>query len=282
MYNLNGYIRHKFAGFYVAEEQGLYAKENLDVELVPGGLGIDLFEGVTSGEIDFAVVAADRLITNIHDGAPLIAVATTYRINPFILVAFEDSDIKSPKDFVNQTVSVSPNGYDELQVAMMLSNNNIDQADVNIVPRDSNSLQDFIDGDIDVITSFAAGGFLTLRDAIGDRPIIILWPGDYDVNFYSDTIITNQTFLEEHPDVVLRFLRATLEGHRKAVEKPDIAISATMNYADIQNEALQREMLVASIPLMHTGDAPIGVMECKYMARDANFHDRLRFYFRAN
>jgi NitT/TauT family transport system substrate-binding protein len=248
----------QFAGFYVAREQGFYAEENLDVTFVPGGVGIDIFQGLINGEVDFSVVGADSLMVKRSEGVPLIAIATTYRINPFVLVAFADSGIRSPRDFIGRTVSLA-SGSADTQFRAMIKNLDLDIEQINVVPYTYDDTP-FLDDEIDVVNSFVAGSLIPLEATIGDRVINLIWPGDYGVHFYSDTIITRDNLVTEQPDLVLRFLRATLKGHRFAVENPVAAVDASMVYADNPDVTVQESMLKASIPLIHTGKDQIGWM----------------------
>ncbi len=248
----------QFAGFYAAEAQGYYHDENIEIEFVAGGVGVDIFAGVVSGETQFAVVGADSAVDYRSQGMPIVAIATTYRINPFVLVAFADSGILSPLDFPGRTLAVTP-GYAEAQLAAMLNNVGVDRLSFETVLYQYDD-QPFLDGEIDVTVSFAAGSLLTLREAIGDRELTIIWPDDYGVHFYSDTLITTDSLIEGNPDLVVRFLRATLRGHEYAIDHPEQAIDATMPYAAVQDRDVQLAMLHASVPLIYTGQDELGWM----------------------
>jgi NitT/TauT family transport system substrate-binding protein len=64
-----------------------------------------------------------------------------------------------------------------------------------------------------------------------------------------------------NPDLVTRFLRATLRGWREAIGDPEAAVSATMTYALEADADLQTRMMEASVPLIHTGEDRIGWMQ---------------------
>ena len=248
----------QFAGFYAAEEEGYYAEEDIEVTFKPGGVGVDIYEGISKGELDFSVVGADSLFVKRAEGLPVKAIATIYRINPFVMVAFADSGIQSPRDFVGRTVSLS-GGYDEAQYLAMLKHLDIDPSAVNVVPYTYDDTP-FLNGEIDATVSFAAGSLIPLKERVGERELTIIWPGDYGVHFYSDTLIARDDLIAGDPDLVQRFLRATLQGHRFAIENPEAAVSATMQYADLQDQDLQTAMFQASMPLIHTGEDQIGWM----------------------
>jgi ABC-type nitrate/sulfonate/bicarbonate transport system substrate-binding protein len=61
--------------------------------------------------------------------------------------------------------------------------------------------------------------------------------------------------------VVERFVQATLRGWQQAVEQPALAVKATLAYGDQLDEAFQSEAMLAAVPLVDTGGAPIGWME---------------------
>jgi NitT/TauT family transport system substrate-binding protein len=249
----------QFAGFYVAQEKGYYADENLEVTLIPGGIGIDSFAAVVDGGVTFGVAGADSIIVQRAAGLPIKAIAVTYRVNPFVLVAFADSGIKSPRDFVGRTVSVSENYGDMAQLNTMLRNVGVDPALVTVVPYTYDNTA-FLAGEVDVLNSFVAGSLLVLEEGLDGRDITLIWPGDYGVHFYSDTLFATDDTITNDPDLVTRFLRATLKGHRFAVENPEAAVDASMIYAENQDRDVQAEMFFASIPLFHTGENHIGWM----------------------
>ena len=247
----------QFAGFYVAQEEGFYAEEGIDVSFVPGGVGVDVFAGVEDGSVEFSVVGADAVLIARSQGATVTAITTLYHVNPFILVAFADSGIESPLDFAGRTIAMSSESL--AQFSAMLENVGVALEDVTLVPYTYDDTP-FLTGEVDVTVSFAAGSLLPLREKVGDRALNIIWPDDYGVHFYSDTVIARDGLLRENPDLVVRFLRATIRGHEYSLENPEVALEATLRYAVNRDRDVQAEMFAASIPLIYTGRDPIGWM----------------------
>jgi len=110
-----------------------------------------------------------------------------------------------------------------------------------------------------VTAAYLTGGLIKLRRKGVDLNLI--WPGDYGVHFFSDTLATSERMISEHPELVERFLRASLEGWRDAVGDVDQAVRVTLHYARIKEAALQTEMMTAMLPLVHTGEDRIGWMK---------------------
>ena len=52
----------QFAGFYMAQEKGYYAQENIKVTFLEGGQGIDIAQRVVSGQADFGVLTPEFIL----------------------------------------------------------------------------------------------------------------------------------------------------------------------------------------------------------------------------
>jgi len=101
-------------------------------------------------------------------------------------------------------------------------------------------------------------GILKIRPDVN-----LIWAEDYGIHFYSDTLFTTDQIIADNPDLVLRFLRATLKGQQYAIEHPQEALQFSLKYAVDQDPELQNRMLTASIPLINTGQDHIGWMRAE-------------------
>ena len=250
----------QFAGFYLAQERGHYAQENIAVTFVEGGPGIDAFEQVLSGGADFGVGAPEEILVQRSQGEPVVAIATIYRRNPTVFVALTDSGIERPADFMGRTVAVAGVIEFELQLEAMLKKLGLDIQQVEVVPY-SYDLTRLYEGEVDSTAIYLTGGLIRLRQE--GYQVNLIWPGDYGVHMYSDTLITTDQLIAENPDLVTRFLRATLRGWREAIEEPEAAVASTLQYALEADAELQTQMMEASLPLVHTGEDQIGWMRAE-------------------
>ncbi|MCB2178393.1 ABC transporter substrate-binding protein [bacterium] len=252
----------QFAGFYVAVEKGYYAEENIEVELMPGGPNIDYFDVLNNGDADFAVVRPEGILIERENGNPIIAIATIYRKNPFVLVSLADSGIKTPQDFLGKRIALSGTEA-EVQFQSMMENLELDPTAVEIVPFDFDYTP-FYNHEIDVMPAFAAGSLLDIEKA--GYELYKIWPDDYGVHWYSDTIATTEKLANTNPDLVMRFLRATLKGYQFVLENPEEAAEISLDYADIKDYDVQLGMIEAGIPLIHTGEDHLGWMHAEVWA----------------
>lgn len=247
----------QFAGYYVAQDLGYYQEENIELTILPGGPDVDYFQEVEDGAADFAVVRPEGIFLERAEGNLITAVAVIYQINPFLLISKQSSGITSPEDFPGKVVALAGTGSD-VQFNAMLNNLDIDPETIHFVPFDFDYTP-FVEGEVDVLPSFAAGSLLDVEQL--GIPLNYIWPSDYGVHWYSDTLAVPDRLLAADPQLVERFVRATLRGHEYAFTHPQEAAEISLKYAEIPDYDLQLEMLRASIPLIHTGSAKIGQMD---------------------
>jgi NitT/TauT family transport system substrate-binding protein len=249
----------QFAGFYLAQEQGYYADENLAVTLAPGGVGINPVQRVLDGQADFGVEAPETILTQRGLGRPIVAVASIYRRSPLVYVTRVGSGIKGPTDFPGHSVAVLGATVDaQIQLTAMLTRLGLDPHQMKWVDY-SYDYGPFFKGDVDITCSISNGGLIRIRQK--GYQVNLIWPSDYGIHVYSDTLFGTDRFVAERPDVALRFVRASLRGWRRAVEDPTAAVTATLRYAKEADVDLQTRMMDASVPLVHTGEDQIGWMK---------------------
>ena len=252
----------QFAGFYMAEEKGYFAQEGLLVDLVPGGPQVDQMKALTEGRADFAVLAPENIIIKRSQGVEVKAIAAIYRRSAVVYASLPDSGIIRPRDFLGKTVAaVGKYGSIvdfEFQLKAMMKNLGLDMSQIKLVPYDA-QYTGFCEGQVDVTAAYMTGGVMKMKKR-GIHPNLI-WPGDYRVRFYSDTLATTDQLAAQNPDLVTRFLRASLKGWRAVVDDPEKAVDTVMKYAQIKDRALQSNMLEAMLPLVHTGEDIIGWMK---------------------
>ena len=252
----------EFAGFYVADQKGYYTDENLVVTLKPGGADILPSQEVADGKADIGVTGADQLLVARSQGLPLKAMAAIFRQSPVALMALADSGIKTPQDMVGKRIGVISPNYDnnnDIQLLAMLRQAGIDQSKVKLVVTEDYSVGSLTSGAMDVYSGFAMNEAVDAK--LRGLDVNLILPQDYGVSIYANVLFSRQQTLDERSDVVQRFVRATFKGYQYAIEHPDEAADLALKYDKTLDVAFQRASMQAEIPLIDTGDAPIGTMD---------------------
>lgn len=246
----------QFAGVYAADQKGYYAAEGLAVTFLESGSKVDKLAPVINGAAQFGVAGADELILARSQGKPLRAIATLYRRSPIVFISLAEKGITRLENFVGKTIRAPANTIPSLRAMTTRAGISSDQYAIVDLPSD---VAMFASGDVPVWGLFSTGLAVDIRRA--GYKINLVYPDDYGVHFYSDTIHTTDDLIAANPDLVLRFLRATLKGYSYAVENP-IEVAAMVHlYNPNADAALEEEKLTASIPLINTGEDFIGWMK---------------------
>ncbi len=246
----------QFAGLYVAQEKGYFAEEKIDVEFKEGGSNIDNVGEVTSGNAQFGVAAPEDIIEKRLKGEKISVIAAVFRGNPLVFVSKKGSGIKSPSDFLGRKLATSNDG--KMQLAAVMNRLGLDVNKIRLVDFDY-QYNSFTNGEAEITMGYLTGGIIRLLNAGHELNIIL--PSDYGVHLYSDTLFTTDKLINSDPDLVLRFLRASLRGWREAIENPEEAVEITLKFAKEKDRDLQMKMMEAQLPLIHTGEDQIGWMK---------------------
>lgn len=260
----------EFAGFYAADQLGYYADEGLAVTLWEGGPTVDYLTPIVDGSAQFGDAGADELLIARAAGKPVRAVATIYRRSPSAFVALADSGITRPQEFVGKTIRVTPQVATHFRAMMARVGISPDQYTVVNLPSE---VALFASGQADVWSVYTNNFLVTLRQA--GYELNVIYPDDYGVHFYADSIFTSDDLLAANPDLVRRFLRATLKGWMYAVEHPTEIGPLVVRYAPQADPALETAKMTAALPLINTGEDQIGWMRPEVWAGMADtLHDQ--------
>jgi NitT/TauT family transport system substrate-binding protein len=255
---LKWFNQAQFAGFYVAKDKGIYKSAGLDVDVQPGGPDFPAIQMVAGGNEQFGVTGADQILIARSKGVPIVALAVIYRRNPFVLFSLAKSGIKMPADYIGKKVGLKIGGNEELIYRAVLAKAGIDKSKLTEIPVKFD-MTPLLTGDIDVWPGYLINEVLAAKEKGFDVNIVA--PSDYGVDIYADTLFTTEKMLKEKPDVVRKFVAATLQGWNSAIAAPEEAAKITVKYGDKLTYDHELAMMKASIPLLKPDDKPVGYMD---------------------
>lgn len=124
---------------------------------------------------------------------------------------------------------------------------------------------------LDVASAMTFNELLTLYEE-GYKPsdLNILNTSDYGVPFPGESIFTSKEYLKAHPDVVKKFVTASIKGWEYVIDHPDEAIDIVMKYDKEHRRTLSHEQnqLKEIIKLMKLDQyKKIGIHDTKEMER---------------
>jgi len=247
----------QFAGMYAANQMGYYTGEGLEVHFREGGPNVDWQKAVLEGEAQFGLHGADVLITTRAANKPLRAIAVIYRRSPVVFVALADSGIRRPQDFAGKVIATG-SGTGRLVLHLMTARVGVQPDQYTEVPL-TTDLKPIYTGQVDILSGYLFDQPETMRR--DGYQINLIYPDDYGVHFYADTLFTSDDLIAKNPDLVRRFLRATLKGWTYAIEHPAEVGAIVLKYQPNGDADLENAKMITSIPLVNTGEDHIGWMK---------------------
>lgn len=248
----------QFAGNYVANEKGFYADEDLKVNLIPFSYDESVIHAVYNGKAIFGITGSNELIMARARGLPIKSFAVIYKTSPICAYTLRQSGIIRPQDFLGKTVGLEKAPDIEMMYSAMITRLGIDRSQIKEVTIGFDATE-LLDGTVDVSTGYAVNEPQQAIKAGHEVNIILM--ADYGVNMYGDVLFAAEDTINNNPELVERFLRATLKGWQYAIENKEEAVDITLKYATDRTQSHESYMLHTSIPLIHTGDSPLGWME---------------------
>lgn len=236
---LKWWNQFQFAGYYAAQKEGYYKAEGLDVNIVPGGIGIAPVEEVTSGRAQFGIGGSD-LILDYSNGKPLAAVGALFQHSPYTFMTLEESKINSLNDFVNKTVmACDGQGWAELKAALILEGINDDS--VHVIKHTWNN-NDLITGKVDVISAYCTVEPMQLSEQ-GYKPHLIR-PINYGIDFYGDVLFTTTKMMENNPEIIVKFRNASFRGWEYALTHKEEMINYILTLPGVKERGVTRAQLM--------------------------------------
>jgi NitT/TauT family transport system substrate-binding protein len=195
-------------GFFQALADGTYKKYGLDVTIVPGGPNDNNRMLLIAGKLDF-FMAANTLMSfdAIANNVPVVTVAAIFQKDPQVFVTHPESDITRLEQLKPLTLFVSKEGISSY-FQWLKTEYGFNEAKVR--PYTFNS-QPFIANPQSAMQGYVTSEPFAIEKAAHFKPGVILL-ADYGFNTYSTLIETRRDLISKKPDLVQRFVDASIIG----------------------------------------------------------------------
>jgi NitT/TauT family transport system substrate-binding protein len=206
-FGTNWVAQAEHGGFFQAVADGTYRKYGLDVTIIPGGPNVNNRILMISAKIDFFMSANslqtfDAVVNNI----PTVAVASMFQKDPQVLLAHPEANVKKLEDLKPLTLFVSKEGVASY-FQWLKSEYGFDE---NKVKPYTFNPQPFLADKKSAMQGYVSSEPFSVEKA-GVKPTIVLL-ADNGFNTYSTLIETRKELVDSKPDLVQRFVDASILG----------------------------------------------------------------------
>jgi NitT/TauT family transport system substrate-binding protein len=196
----------EYGGYYQALATGIYAKQGLAVTIREGGPQVNQMQLMMAGRLDFNL-GGGRAIEFVQNHLPYVAIAAIFQKDPAVLIAHPGQGNDSFADLKGKPIEIAADarlswfrflaakyGYSESQIKLYTFNMAPFLIDKTLIQQGYLGSEPFL-----------------VEQASGIKPVVLL-AADGGYNGYSNIITTSRKLIAEKPDLVRRFVDASIEG----------------------------------------------------------------------
>ncbi|MGH2387877.1 MAG: ABC transporter substrate-binding protein [Chloroflexota bacterium] len=223
-----GYIPNvQFTPYYVADARGYYKAAGLSIHY-DYTLTSDVIKVVGTGSVAFGNAEADQVIVGAARGLPVVSVFAQYQRFPVVIFALKSSGIHSFSDLKGKTIGI-PGLYGATYTGLLaaLAAAHLGAHDVKIEAIGYAQVAAVARKRVDAAVGYAMNEPVQLSEqgyAVTTLPIAA------NANLAGPGVITSQSMIAKHSDVVARFVAASLHGLRDTIANPKAAFAIARRY----------------------------------------------------
>jgi len=252
----------QFAGYYVAQEQGFYEEEGLNVTIKPGGPDIAPTQVIAGGGADVVVDWMPSALAAREKGLPLVNIAQPFKSSGMMLTCLKETGITSPDDFKGKTLGVwfYGNEYPFLSWMATLGIPTTGGADGVEVLKQGFNVDPLLQKQAACISTMTYNEYWQVIDAgIAESDLVTFKYEDQGVATLEDGLYVLEENLSDpaFEEKMVKFVRASMRGWKWAEENPDEAAMIVLDNDETgaQTESHQKRMMseVAKLTAGSTG-----------------------------
>ncbi len=196
------YPQPEHGGYYQALAKGYYAEEDLDVEILPGGPNAQVMTSVAVGRADLGMTNGDDVIVAIARGVPIKMVGAEMQRDPQGILFHAEHPLRDLRDLKGRTLMA---GAGSTWIEVLRKKLGVE---FNLLPL-VGDLARFMNNPEFVQQCFVTNEPYFARQRGANVGALLIASDTYEPY---RVMFTSREFLTKHPDVVRKFVRASVRG----------------------------------------------------------------------
>ena len=242
-FGTNWVAEAEHGGFYQALADGTYKKYGLDVTIVPGGPNANNRILLPVGKIDFYMSANTlQAFDAVEQNVPTIEVASMFQKDPQVLIAHPDQNIKKLIDLKRLTLFISKEGvatyFQWLKADFGFKEEQVKPYTFNPQP--------FLADKKSAMQGYVTSEPFAIEKQGNFKPKIFLLANE-GFSSYSTLIETRRELVEKKPELVQRFVDASIIGWYNYIYGDNKAANAIIKR---ENPEMSDDLLAYSVAKM--------------------------------
>lgn len=245
---------------------GIYAKYNIDAKFQAGRGSGTTIQTVANQSDQFGFADGATLVRLASKGLKAKQVMGVLQTTSNSVMTLPDSGLTKPADLNGKTTGFAPGSATDQIFPVFAKKAGIDYSSIkglSVDPPTRDNL--FLLKKIDFNIALAVAQLPILEEKCQCKLNVMRF-SDYGLNLMSNGIVASDDLIQKNPDLVKRFVAATAEATKKAMENPEHGVDVFMEFTS--NAGLSRKVVAQqwaeAMKVLHTKrtqDKPLGVMD---------------------
>lgn len=256
---LNWMYYGSHAPFAYGLDKGYYKDVGIDLDIRSGNGSGSAHRLVANNDSTFSYGSCASMVNLAAGGAPLVSVGVIDAMGTEAVIVRPDAGVKAIGDLKGKSILTTANAGVNTFFPIVLKNAGLAEGDVSVTNVPDGAL----------VSSYlqSAGGSVGILGGLDDKPAEIKANGgadpvtfpysDYGVNQVGYCIVANTDTVKNNPDLVKRFLAATVKSFKEAEANPDAAVASMADIvggsmAEDQGKAQARAVLDVTLGILYS------------------------------
>ena len=263
-----------FVPYYLAQDEGYFRDEGLDVQIEPGSAELNPVKMVAQGTDDFAVLGGPELLFSARArNVPLVAIGQIHKDADFVvLLTLAGSGLRSVQDLEGRDVGFFYGhiSTDILHMLFRTTGVGVNEVDVGF------DYSQLVGGNLAAQWAFrtTAGISLPARGVA----VNVISPAEYGIHTQGHILVATDSTVERRPAVTAAFVRAVVRGIERSLESRQDALQAVLRrdpafdpgvferQMDVYDAAIRRNRRIAWIDSSDMAITKEQMVACELLA----------------
>ena len=241
---LNWYLGGLHVPYYYGKDMGFFKQEGIDLTINEGRGSGNTVQVVAAGSDTFGMADSSSLITTASKGAEVKSVMSLLNSTGFSVVSLASTGIRTPKDLEGKSFAVAPGDPLGQLFRALAAHNKLDMNKIRFVQVDpAAKVVSVLEKKVDALLGGADDQYFLIKYK-GQEPAALRY-ADHGANIVGMTILTTTSTIKNKPDLVRRFVKASVRSWEEAKKNPNAAVDAAMKVKpDLNRQSTLDQMMV--------------------------------------
>jgi NitT/TauT family transport system substrate-binding protein len=210
--------------YFVAKENGFYKEKGLEVTIERGQGSGDTVKRVELNTVDIGLADTGTLVVARSKGAKVKVIGMIYSTSPNGIKTWQGSGVTKPKDLEGRKVGVPAGDAQRVLWPALVAANGIDGDKVTLINiQPSAKAQSLAAKQVDAVFDWIVGNQGYWEAGLDKGKLVLIPWAKYGVNPYGNALMASEKTIQERPDVLRRFMDATMRAWKWSIENPEKA-----------------------------------------------------------